>query len=123
MPGQFTINLKGMRFFAGHGLYPEEAMVGNEFEVDVALSLPAPEGEIHSIGDTVNYVEVFQLAEETLSGRKGLLETCAVQLAGRLRSAFPQITAVSVSIKKVHPPITGFTGSIGVSYEYAYPEP
>ncbi|HEX2535442.1 MAG TPA: dihydroneopterin aldolase [Chitinophagaceae bacterium] len=123
MPGQFTIDLKAMRFFAGHGLYAEEAIIGNEFEVDVRLTFPAPTDEIHSIEETVNYVEVFRLASETLSGRKGLLETCAMQLAARLRETFPKISQVSVSIKKVHPPITGFTGSIGVSFEDPAPLP
>ena len=38
MPGSITIELKGLRFFAYHGLYAEEQKTGNEFEIDLFVT-------------------------------------------------------------------------------------
>ena len=35
-----VLRVKGLRFFAFHGFYPEEQKCGGWFEVDVELSLP-----------------------------------------------------------------------------------
>ncbi len=116
MAAHFTIELRGLRFFAGHGLYPEEALVGNEFEVDVSVVHQAPEKTVSSIDQTVNYVEAFRIVQEEFSQRKELLETCAMQIADRLQEKFPRIEKLTISIRKLNPPISGFTGSVGVSY-------
>ena len=116
MEGQFTIELKGLRFFAEHGLYPEEEILGNEFEIDIALQYKAPEESVVSIEQTINYVEVFRIVKETFMERQQLLETCARQIAGKLQEQFPQIVQLTVSIRKLNPPIINFTGSVGVTY-------
>ena len=56
MPGQFTIELKNLRFFAEHGLYAEEALLGNEFEVDISIRKHAPDTIVSSVDQTVDYV-------------------------------------------------------------------
>jgi dihydroneopterin aldolase len=45
-----------------------------------------------------------------------VLETCAMQIADRLQKQFPQIEKLTISIRKLSPPITNFTGSVGVVY-------
>jgi 7,8-dihydroneopterin aldolase/epimerase/oxygenase len=116
MPGYFTIELKGLRFFATHGMYEEEAKVGNEFEVDILVDYNAPEKIISSIDQTVNYAEVFRIVQDEFAHRRQLLETCAMQIADRLQKQFPQIEKLTISIRKLSPPITNFTGSVGVVY-------
>jgi dihydroneopterin aldolase len=115
LAAQFTIELKGLRFFAEHGLYPEEQLIGNEFEVDVAIHYQAPE-RITSIKETINYVDVFHIVKENFMKRQQLLETCALQIAGKLQEHFPQISQLTISIRKLNPPISNFTGSVGFTY-------
>jgi dihydroneopterin aldolase len=116
MSAQFIIELKGLRFFAHHGLYEEEAKVGNEFEVDVSIVYKAPEAKVISIDQTINYAEVFRIVKDEFGQRKDLLEACALQIADRLQKQFPQIEKLTISIKKLNPPITNFVGSVGVTY-------
>lgn len=120
MPGQMTVELQGLRFFGEHGMYAEEKKVGNEFEVDVLITFNAPEAPITAIHDTVNYVEVYRVVEAELSDRKQLLETCAMRICDDLPPLFPHISKATVRIKKINPPITNFTGSVGVSYTREY---
>src|SRR4051812_48695443 len=113
MAGHFTIALKNLRFFAEHGMYQEEMKVGNDFEVDVAMNCKAPKKLITSIEQTINYVEVYRIIQEEFSERKFLLETCAMKIAERVQVQFPEIESITISIRKLNPPITNFSGSVG----------
>jgi len=119
MVGHFIIELKGLRFFAEHGMYEEELKVGNEFEVDIAIGTKAPKKKISSIDQTINYVDVFRIVKEEFKQRKQLLETCAMQISNRLQERFPNVEKLTISIRKLNPPITNFTGSIGVTYSFS----
>ena len=115
-----TVHLNDMFFFAGHGLYDEEAKVENEFKVDLAISFNEPEKDIISIEHTVNYVQVYAIVQQVFAVRSHLLETLAMQIAGQVRDTFTFIKSIEVHIKKMHPPISGFTGSVGVSYSKSF---
>lgn len=116
MAGHFTIELKSIRFFAEHGMYEEEKKVGNEFEVDVSIATKSPKKIIGSIEQTINYAEVYRILQEEFSQRKFLLETVAMQVADQLQKQFPEIESVRISIRKLNPPITNFSGSVGITY-------
>ena len=111
-----TIELKGLRFFSEHGMYAEERKVGNQFEVDLSVAYKAPKQVISSIENTINYVEVYRIMEEEFASHRQLLETCAMQICDKLHEHFPEIKSIAISIKKINPPITNFTGSVGVSF-------
>ena len=112
----FTIELRGLRFFATHGMYQEEAKVGNNFELDVIIVCPSPSGKINSIDQTVDYVEVYNIIQKEFAVRTSLLETAAIRIADRIHARFPHIDSVSISIRKLSPPITNFSGSVGINY-------
>ena len=116
MAGWMTIDLKGLRFFAEHGMYAEERKVGNEFEVNAAITYKAPKQIIHSIEETVNYMEVYRIIEEEFAVHHYLLETCVMKITEKLVEQFSNIKSISISVKKINPPITNFTGSVGVSF-------
>jgi 7,8-dihydroneopterin aldolase/epimerase/oxygenase len=116
MSAFFTIELTGLRFFAEHGMYHEEAKVGNQFLVDVSIVCAAPESVVHSVDQTINYAEAYEILQEEFGTRKQLLETSAMTIAARLEKRFPQMRKLVISIKKLTPPITNFTGAVGVTY-------
>ena len=113
----FIIELRSLRFFADHGMYQEEMKVGNEFEVDISLECASPKKVITSIHQTVNYVEVYRIVQEEFGQRKLLLETLAMQIAARIHDQFAEVEHLSITIRKMNPPITNFSGSVGISYE------
>jgi dihydroneopterin aldolase len=120
MAGMMTVELKKVRFFAFHGLYPEERKTGNEFDVSLSVSWDPAEKEHIGIADTVNYAVLFEIVKEQMLQPVGLLETVVAGIAGRIKTTFPQTKKVLVRISKIHPPIAGFSGSISVSFEKDY---
>lgn len=122
MSSTFTIQLTSLRFFAAHGLYAEERQSGNEFEVNLSLTVKAPKEKVVSLEETINYAEVYRLVKERFAVRTNLLETLAVEIAEELKLQFPAIRTISVQITKLHPPIAAFTGAVSVAYNKSYKE-
>lgn len=120
MSSTFTIQLNHLRFTAAHGVYEEEARVGNEFEINITLSVQAPEKRVTSIDDTINYAEVYRILKAIFSVRKALLETLAMEIAEELKKQFPLLKKASIQISKLYPPMVAFTGSVSVTYTTEY---
>ncbi|MGB9886933.1 MAG: dihydroneopterin aldolase [Moorellales bacterium] len=106
------ILLEGMRFYAFHGLEPQEERRGQVFVVDVELHLDlAPAGREDNLDRSVDYAQVYSLIRKTVEEERfALLEALAEALAARLLRAYP-VQAVRVRVRKLRPPISG---------EYAY---
>jgi 7,8-dihydroneopterin aldolase/epimerase/oxygenase len=115
MTGVMTVEVTGMRVFAGHGLHNEEELTGNEFELSASVSY-LTSSPVDSISQTIDYVKICGIMKEEMRERKKLLETIAQQIAVRIKSAFGEVTTVTVTVKKLTPPIANFTGVVGVTY-------
>ena len=115
-----TVELTDVRFFAFHGLYPEERKTGNEFEVNLAVSYQPAAIPVESIGDTINYVKLYELVKAIMAVPASLLETLAIQITEQVRESFPAVKSIAISITKLHPPVTGFIGSVTVHYRQEY---
>ncbi|HVF96019.1 MAG TPA: dihydroneopterin aldolase [Flavisolibacter sp.] len=113
----FIIQLNSLRFFAKHGIYDEERSTGNEFEVNISLSVKAPKEKITSLEQTINYAEVYRITKERFFISTPLLETLATELVSAIKDAFPSVKKISVQIIKINPPIVAFTGSVSVTYQ------
>lgn len=77
------IRLKNMRFYGYHGCYPSEKEIGQLFEVDVDIScdLSLP-GMSDCLGDTVNYLSVFQKIKSVVEAEThNLLERVAQRIS------------------------------------------
>jgi 7,8-dihydroneopterin aldolase/epimerase/oxygenase len=120
MTNTLTIELKALRFFAHHGLYPEEKKTGNEFEVDLSVAYSPTQGQITDINETINYATLYELVRDEMNRPEGLLETVAMKIAGNIKTVFPQTKTISIGITKLHPPIAKFTGSVGVNFQKEY---
>ena len=112
----FTIHLHNLRFFSFHGVHDEEQVLGNDYEVSADVSFNTPEA-ITKLHETINYVKIYDVIKQRMNTPTALLETVAQDLADGIYQIDKRITSISISIKKVHPPIANFTGSVGVSYK------
>lgn len=119
MAGVITIELKGLHFFASHGMHAEEQKIGNEFDVNVELKY-VPGEMISSIDQTINYVEVYNVVKQEFSVHRDLLEQLAMQIAENLKNKFDSLQHICISIQKISPPIANFSGGVGVKYERSF---
>ena len=96
-------------------MFEEEAVVGTSFEVNLSISFESEE-VIHSLKQTINYVEVYDIVQKHFERPRQLLEILAQEITRDIHVADPRVTLVNIGIKKLNPPIANFTGSVGVTY-------
>jgi 7,8-dihydroneopterin aldolase/epimerase/oxygenase len=112
------IHLHKLRFHSFHGLYDEERILGNDYEVDVSVGLMPRELPVQHIDETLDYTALYSLVKKRMLVATPLLETLATEIAAEIESTYSQVTKISISIKKLYPPVNNFEGSVGVSFEW-----
>ncbi len=102
------IILKGLEFFAYHGVMPEERTLGQKFILDVELFLDLqPAGLTDDLTRTINYAQVFETVQSIVCTRSyHLIEAVAEAVAKELLEQFP-LNQVTVRVKKPQAPIPG----------------
>lgn len=113
---EFEIALTDLRFHAGHGVWEQENVIGNEFIVNVKLRIPySDEIASDNLEATISYADVFSIVEKEMMKPRKLLETVAVSIKKELTSKWPRILSGSISICKSTPPIAGILGKSEVT--------
>ena len=113
----YTIELKDVKFFAFHGVHEEERRTGNEFLVNLSAELSPGIDKITSIKETVNYVSLFEIVKKEMMQPVDLLETLINNIIDRVHNAFPEIKRITVTVDKLNPLISSFSGKVSVTCE------
>ncbi|NQU31968.1 MAG: dihydroneopterin aldolase [Bacteroidetes bacterium] len=102
------ISIEGMEFFAYHGCFKEEQMIGTKFNIDLFLTVDTTKAEeSDNLADTVNYQEVFRLVKKEMELTSKLLEHVGHRILDSVKSTFPQIEKATLKIRKMNPPLGG----------------
>ena len=103
------IILQGMRFFGRHGTIAAERELGQQFVVDVELTLDLrAAGERDDLAATVDYSDVYRRARAVVEGDpKQLTEAVAEAIATDVLAHHPTVEAVRVRVAKPHVRLDG----------------
>ena len=115
----FTIYLNNLMFHAYHGIYKEEKIVGNDFEVNVEVTFNANQ-EINIINQTVDYVALHGIIKKVMGTPTPLIETVVQEIVAQIKLFDSKITSVMVNVKKLNPAIENFKGTVGISYTQVF---
>lgn len=103
-----AIELKGMVFFAYHGVLEQERKVGNTFTIDLHLFLDLSQAAFSDkLEDTVNYASVYELVKTEMEQPSNLLEHAAGKIIMKIKETYPQILRVGIRLSKKNPPVGG----------------
>jgi dihydroneopterin aldolase len=111
------IQLRGLRVLGTHGVLPEEKSRAQPFEVDLDLSVDLSlAAASDSLSDTVNYAEIAETASAIVAGPTSydLLEALAGAIAAATLASDLRVTAVTVSLRKLRPPVAVDIATVGV---------
>jgi dihydroneopterin aldolase len=103
------IFLEGMRFYAYHGVNPEERVQGQRFTVDLVIEADTHiAGETDDLTKTVNYSRVYDVVRGIVEGEpKKLIEAVAEKIASVVLDQFSLAQAVTVAVRKPEVAIKG----------------
>lgn len=101
-----TIAIEGMDFYAYHGCFKEETLIGTNFTVDIYLTLDTALAESKDeMGGTVNYVEVYERVKQQMMIPSKLIEHVCARIRDAVMADFPQVQQIKVKVAKLNPPI------------------
>jgi dihydroneopterin aldolase len=110
------IQLENMEFYANHGCYKEEQIVGNQFLVDLTLETNCDiPRQTDNIEDALNYLKVYEFIKEEMDEKSHLLEHVAGRILDRLYKEFDQIDKATIKVRKMNPPLGGKLESVSVT--------
>jgi 7,8-dihydroneopterin aldolase/epimerase/oxygenase len=109
------ISIEGMEFYAYHGCFKEEQIIGTRFIVDIFLETETQEAEMtDDLHKTVNYQAVYVFIKEEMAVKSKLLEHVGRRILNRIKSEFPQVTDCRIKISKMNPPVGGKVERVSV---------
>ncbi len=105
------IGIEKMQFFAYHGLYEEERILGNHFSLDVYIETNIEEAHtieedgIEKLTNTINYETVFEICKIQMAETEKLLETVIEKIVYAIKKQFQTIEVIKVRLAKHNPPV------------------
>lgn len=112
------VELENMSFYAFHGCFEQEQIIGTHFRVDLVFDYNSSLAEENDcIQDAVNYLSVYQTIKELFKTPSHLLENIARRILDTLMVEYPQMDYCKVKVTKLNPPLGGKLHGVSVSLD------
>ena len=112
------IEIENMEFFAYHGCFDSERIVGNQFLVQARLEADCSSAaKTDNIADALNYQTAYEVIKEQMMIPSSLLEHVCERIIEALFATFPyQLKAADVKVSKLAPPLGGKMSAVSVRF-------
>lgn len=112
------LGIEGMHFFAHHGFYEEEKIIGTNFIVDVYITADLNRaGESDKIKDTINYETIYAICKQAMQTSHDLIEKVAGEIISLILPLLNKGDLVKVRVRKLNPPMPGKVDSSFIELE------
>ena len=110
------IEIEGMEFYAYHGHFEAERIVGNKFLVNISIKTDCSKAaQSDQLEDALNYQTVYEVIKKEMEIASSLLEHVANRILEKLHQMFPEIEKASLKISKMNPPMGGQIEKVSVT--------
>lgn len=113
------IYIKKLEFFAKHGVFPEENVLGQKFVISAVLHTDIREaGKTDDLTKSIHYGEVSHMMKEHLESHTfSLLERAVETLAEKMLLEIPGLSKVELEIEKPWAPVGLHLDTVSVAIE------
>lgn len=110
------ITIEDMKFYAYHGCFDREKIVGTPFAVSVYMEYDASKPvRTDAIDDALNYQRAYELIAKEMQETSNLLEHVTQRILDCLYANFEMLSFARVTVRKLAPPMGGEIGSVSVT--------
>jgi dihydroneopterin aldolase len=110
------IEIDGMRFYAFHGHFESEQIVGNDFAINLKIETDCDAAAFSdNLVDALNYQSAYEIVKKEMEKPSHLLENVAKRILDSLYDNFSSIKNASVKISKMNPPMGGEIEKVSVT--------
>ncbi len=113
-----TVFVRGLEFYAYHGVPAEERAIGHRYRMDIELRVATTTTTSDQISETVDYgaVATFVL-KHAQSVQFFTLERLAHALVEELLGRFPSVNWIRLKVEKPFPPAPIIAEAVGVEIQ------
>ena len=112
------ISIGNMKFYAYHGCFEEERMIGTKFLVSIWMQTDTSRAQqTDNVKDTVDYSKVYSVIKQQMAIPSHLLENVAYRILKAIKNNFSKVEKTKVKISKLNPPIGGNMDWVSVEIE------
>lgn len=110
------IEIEGMEFYAYHGHYEEEQIVGNRFLIDLKIETDCSKAaKSDNIEDAVNYQSAYKIIKAEMKKKSNLIENIAGRIINALYDNLDNMKSVTVKLSKMNPPMGGKIKKVSIT--------
>ena len=112
------IILEGMEFYAYHGHFKEEQIVGGKFIVDIRIETDIEKAAATDLlENALDYQSVYRDIKQEMEIKSYLLENIALRISKRLFENHASISKIELTVSKLNPPIGGKVNKVSIGLE------
>jgi dihydroneopterin aldolase len=110
-----SVHLYDLRFYAFHGLYEGEELIGNDFQLNLTVSYDDDRLKTDDLRSLINYEELYEIVRKRMAIRSELLEEVAEAIIIKVRHQYSMAREISISLFKLNAPLANFQGKVGIT--------
>ncbi len=112
------ISIENMRFYAYHGCFEQERIIGTKFLVSIHIQTDTSKAQqTDDIKDTLDYSKAYSIVKQQMDIPSHLLENVVQRIIQALKESFTQIDKIKVKVSKLNPPVGGQMDCVSVEIE------
>ncbi|TBH73953.1 dihydroneopterin aldolase [Aquirufa nivalisilvae] len=116
----YQVSWQGLRFYAYHGFFPEERILGNWYELNITISLLSLEEFQDNLEQTLDYSQVYQICQTIMKEPVDLLETLVEKMGSSIFHRWPHIKGIELSLSKINPPLGQSQGNSCIQWHKTF---
>ena len=110
--------LENLIFYANHGVFEEETIIGGKFEVNLEVQTDFSKSmNTDNLEGTIDYSVLYSIIEEEMKTPSQLLEHLGKRIIDKVRSSQRGVENIKIKISKLNPPIRGEIGKVSIEIE------
>jgi 7,8-dihydroneopterin aldolase/epimerase/oxygenase len=110
------LSLYNMEFYAFHGHFKEENVIGGRFRVDVEIETDISKAAASDdLSDALDYGQVYEVVKKEMRQVSRIIENVANRIMNSICSSFPGIEHIKVTVAKINPPVGGKMDHVSVT--------
>jgi dihydroneopterin aldolase len=112
------IVLENMQFYAYHGHFKEEQLVGTNFEISLTIDVDTTlASKTDNLDDALNYQELYLLVKDEMAINSKLIEHVGNRIVKKVLDTFPQIKEIQLKLSKLNPPLGGQIEKVSIEMQ------
>lgn len=118
----FVVVIRGIEFYAYHGVTAEERAIGHRYRADLELEVEGDADQIDALAGTVDYGAAAQTLIAVAQARSHQTVERVARLVGeRMLADWPLVSSLTLTLTKLAPPMPVIALEAGVRLTLSRP--